>query len=179
MDLAMQRAWREKLPVKVSICDGKRREIADPDSAASRVERRLLDSETWAVTEYDWGSGKSVVTRGVSPEPYLDQFSVDETAAGPSAKTPRLVDVTDRSAEVRRQALRRARGLCQWCQTPGFPMLNGRVFLETHHVVPLAEGGIDIVANVVALCANHHREAHYGSQRGHMREKLLAYLDDA
>jgi 5-methylcytosine-specific restriction enzyme A len=179
MDLAIQKAWREKLLVKVSICDGKRREIADPDSAASRVERRLLDTEAWAVTDYDWDSGRAVVTRGVSPEPYLDQFSVEPATPGLPTRTPRLVDVTDRSAEVRRQALRRSHGLCQWCQTPGFLMPNGRIFLETHHVVPLAEGGLDIVANVVALCANHHRECHHGNQREQMRAKLLAYLNDA
>lgn len=179
VDLALQRAWREKLPVKVVVCDGQRRDIADPDSEASKVERRILDTEPWAITDYDWLSGAATVTRGVSPEPYLDQFSVTPPTDGAPARTPRLVEVADRSADVRRQALRRAKGLCQWCSAPGFRMPDGRVFLETHHVVPLSEGGADTLANVVALCANHHREAHYGERRYEIRERMLTYLSDA
>ncbi len=178
VDIAIQSAWREKLPVKVVVCDGVRREIAEPDSAASRVERRLLDTEIWAVTDYDWITGRSVVTRGVNPEPYLDQFSIDIDMDNPAIKILRLKEVNDRSADVRRKALKRSLGLCQWCNIPGFLMSNGKIFLETHHVVPLSEGGLDILSNVVALCANHHREAHYGEQRKYMREKLLAYLND-
>ncbi|WP_288107411.1 HNH endonuclease signature motif containing protein [Limnobacter sp.] len=179
VDLALQLAWREKLPVKVVICDGQRRDIADPYSEASKVERRVLDNQLWAVTDYDWSTGAATVTRGASPEPYLDQFSVLPLSNETPVRTPRLVEVPGRSADVRRQALRRAKGCCQWCKEPGFCMPNGRVFLETHHVVPLSEGGIDTLANVVALCANHHREAHYGEKKSAMRERLLSYLDDA
>ncbi|WP_170319512.1 HNH endonuclease signature motif containing protein [Polyangium spumosum] len=55
-------------------------------------------------------------------------------------------------------------------------MADGRVFLETHHVIPLAAGGPDTIANVVALCPNHHREAHHGAKRQEMSDKLLARL---
>ena len=55
-------------------------------------------------------------------------------------------------------------------------MANGKVYLETHHVVPLHEKGPDSVSNVVALCPNHHREAHHGKNRAQIREQLLAKL---
>lgn len=176
VDLAIQLAWREKLPVKVVVCDGKRREIANPDSEASKVERRILDKEPWAVTSYDWSTGETIVTRGAIAEPYLDQFSIAPASDDTAKRSPRLVEVPDRSADIRRQALRRAQGKCQWCDQPGFKMPDGRIFLETHHVIPLSEDGKDNLDNVVALCANHHREAHYGEQRSVMREHLLKHL---
>ena len=52
-------------------------------------------------------------------------------------------------------------------------MSDGSMFVETHHIIPLAEGGYDIENNVVALCPNHHREAHYGSDRAAMQQKLM------
>jgi 5-methylcytosine-specific restriction protein A len=53
-------------------------------------------------------------------------------------------------------------------------MPDGKVFLETHHVIPLSEGGGDTEGNVVALCPNHHREAHHGANRDRMRIELSA-----
>ena len=58
-------------------------------------------------------------------------------------------------------------------------MENGTVFLETHHVVPLSEKGPDVEWNVVALCPNDHRRAHYGVDRVALRESLLAKLMEA
>jgi predicted HNH restriction endonuclease len=52
-------------------------------------------------------------------------------------------------------------------------MPNGQVFLETHHIIPLSEGGGDVITNVAALCPNHHREAHHGSQAELIRAHLL------
>jgi 5-methylcytosine-specific restriction enzyme A len=34
-------------------------------------------------------------------------------------------------------------------------------YLEAHHVISLAENGDDSVDNVIALCPEHHREAHF------------------
>lgn len=176
VDLTLQRAWREKLPVKVVICDGKRMDIASPSSKASQVERRSLDTTAWAVTEYNWESGQAVVSRGVTPEPYVDQFTLPASTHAEPSRTLRLVEITNRSAEVRRTVLRRSRGLCELCGQQGFRMDDGHVFLETHHVVPLSEGGPDTVANVAALCPNHHREAHHGEQRDSIRNQLLAVV---
>ena len=59
---------------------------------------------------------------------------------------------------------RQARGICQDCEQPA-PFVskqNGEPFLETHHILTLADGGKDIIDNVVALCPNCHRKRHYG-----------------
>ena len=38
------------------------------------------------------------------------------------------------------------------------------MYLETHHVIPLANDGADSIDNVIALCANCHREGHHGAR---------------
>ena len=46
----------------------------------------------------------------------------------------------------------------------GFPKLNGDFYIETHHVEPvsLLKNGSLRVANLLTVCANHHRQLHYG-----------------
>ncbi len=34
------------------------------------------------------------------------------------------------------------------------------VCIEVHHIVPVAEGGTDAVANLITLCPNHHAMVH-------------------
>jgi 5-methylcytosine-specific restriction protein A len=40
----------------------------------------------------------------------------------------------------------------------------------------LANQGPDTLENVIALCPNHHREAHFGIDRVHLEKKLTAKL---
>ncbi|MBD3385491.1 HNH endonuclease, partial [candidate division KSB1 bacterium] len=59
---------------------------------------------------------------------------------------------------------RKSNGICQDCKQPA-PFLNrrtGEPYLETHHLIPLSEGGKDNLDNVIALCPNCHRKRHYG-----------------
>lgn len=76
-------------------------------------------------------------------------------------------------------ALKRAAGQCERpsCTTPLFLRDDGSVFLEVHHIVPLAEQGLDTITNVVALCPGCHREAHHGAHRLALRQRLLARID--
>jgi 5-methylcytosine-specific restriction protein A len=46
--------------------------------------------------------------------------------------------------------------------------------LEVHHLLALSEDGPDTPENVVALCANHHREAHYGRDRVKLEAAVVA-----
>lgn len=54
-----------------------------------------------------------------------------------------------------------AEGKCQLCMTDA-PFIDqyGIPYLEEHHVKSLADGGADIMANVVAICPNCHRRIH-------------------
>lgn len=58
---------------------------------------------------------------------------------------------------------------CQLCEAlgsnpVGFRKRNGEHYVEAHHVTPVARAEIGSLsaANIVTLCANHHRELHYG-----------------
>ena len=55
-------------------------------------------------------------------------------------------------------------------------MTNGSIYLETHHVFPLGELGPDIEWNVLAICPNDHRRAHYAEDRDQMRAKMVEKL---
>jgi 5-methylcytosine-specific restriction enzyme A len=174
LDRAVQVAFRENLPIRVVICDGERR--SSDDSKASHVSKRLLDEAPWAVTAYDSNTGQCTVTRGAYTDHFVDQFLIHEESPLHVEQRSVSAKVFQRSAEIRRRALLRANGRCEWCAQPGFKMLDGRVFLETHHVIPLSEGGPDTDRNVAALCPNHHREAHHGEIRENMRKELLNRL---
>jgi len=176
MDLAIQTAFREGLSIRVVVCEGQRRDLDRPESRASRVHKRLLDPVAWVVTSYDGSSGQCTVMRGVPPDRFADQFSIQPDATLPPERHDVSGQAFVRSAEIRRRVRERAQGKCEWCGEPGFPMSDGKIYIETHHVVPLGEGGLDIERNIVALCPNHHREAHHGVNKSIICEALLGQL---
>jgi 5-methylcytosine-specific restriction protein A len=67
-----------------------------------------------------------------------------------------------RDPKVRAYVIQRAKGYCEYCGKRGFQMTNGQHYVEAHHIIALAEQGPDTPENVIALCPNHHREAHFG-----------------
>jgi hypothetical protein len=58
------------------------------------------------------------------------------------------------------------------CLHPTFMDAGSLPYCEVHHIRPLAEGGIDDLANVACLCPAHHREAHYGKVAAEIRHVL-------
>lgn len=192
-DFRVQRAYRSGLPLRVILLEGERADRLGHD--ASKVSRRLLDDSAWRVHAYDEGSGAFTILRGAPvttvsvhkgaagasseltvavPEVkgrYVDQFSVQ-------ARREKTQWVVNRSATIRRNVLERAAGHCEYCGRAGFLMPSGQVYLETHHVVPLCEDGPDQECNVVALCPEDHRRAHFGEDASEIRDALLALLED-
>jgi len=169
VDAAVQTAIKEGLPIRVIVVDRTRSGIGNPEKSFSHVSARFLDPVPWSVTQYDWQNGTCILKRGF--DRFVDQFSIGEESM------PERHNVSgqafSRSSEVRDRVLLRAIGLCEWCGKSGFEMTSGRIYLETHHIVPLSENGLDRVTNVTALCANHHREAHHGKNKAEIRKKLL------
>jgi 5-methylcytosine-specific restriction protein A len=93
--------------------------------------------------------------------------AIDDCDAMPDGVTnpdrvTRSVNGYRRDDSVRRFVISRAGGRCEYCGEFGFEMANGRRYLEAHHVIALEHKGPDTVGNVIALCARHHREAHFG-----------------
>ncbi len=77
-----------------------------------------------------------------------------ETISISFKRDPRVV------AWVRRQAA----GICELCGQEAPFLCKEQPFLEVHHVVSLADGGIDSVENAVAVCPNCHRRLHLSDE---------------
>jgi 5-methylcytosine-specific restriction endonuclease McrA len=77
-----------------------------------------------------------------------------------------------RDQKVRDKVLRRAAGKCEFCGEIGFETKDHGRYLETHHIIRLADDGADLMSNVIALCPDHHRQAHYGLDRDELETKM-------
>jgi hypothetical protein len=75
--------------------------------------------------------------------------------------------------------LKRLRGgACQVCGS-SFVTKAGGSYTECHHLEQLANGGLDVSRNMLVLCANHHRQFHYGRVEviSHSSELLVVSID--
>jgi 5-methylcytosine-specific restriction protein A len=117
--------------------------LADQTSAFNRaVKKALADS----------ASNRQVRLQGAAKMP---------------VKVRALTEIYLRNADVVAEVLLRASGVCQRCNkaAPFMRKKDGTPYLEVHHKKQLANGGEDTVENAIALCANCHRELHYGATR--------------
>ena len=135
---------------------------------------------------------------GVEPENHKRRFWRLETArrfiapAGSAINDVANVDVGNddpeyrlrmagtyvRDPSVRTAVLNRASGKCEFCGEEGFKTKGGAKFLESHHIISLSEQGADKLTNVIALCPNHHRRAHFGEDWENLQKEFLKILRD-
>lgn len=166
--------------------------VVDMDSLEP-ANARLLDYEKALRKETDH-SGPLVQTRGwplvdekhegftlkffctpPKPRPALDDLDPPLGNTAPDrALSTRWTYLRDH--KVRKEVLRRAKGCCEFCNERGFLLPSGRRFLEAHHIIALADDGADTPQNVIALCPNHHREAHYGEAGKHLESEMIKLL---
>jgi 5-methylcytosine-specific restriction enzyme A len=185
-DSALISCFQKKQPVKVAILEGDSADEFELGFDSSSVRYRALDEALWYIHRYDMNTGafrfvrgeflketnNSSLTEESRPTEFLDQFSIPDYPT----KQDSTVTSYNRSPEVRRAVLLRAAGVCEYCGELGFKMGNGAIFLETHHVIPLAENGFDVEWNVVAICPNDHRRAHYAENKQEIRKLLIDSL---
>lgn len=107
----------------------------------------------------------------LAPDPVILGNATPEKRIGQTTRFPR-------DPRVRANAIARAKGRCELCGHQGFLMPNGERYLEAHHVLALGEEGPDTEDNVIALCANDHREAHFSAGRNLLAEKMRRILSD-
>lgn len=95
-------------------------------------------------------------------------------AKGKPLRLTRKIADFHRNAAVVVGALARADGNCEMphCARETFIRADGSIFLEVHHITPLAEDGDDTLLNAAALCPTCHRELHYGALKLELREIL-------
>lgn len=92
-------------------------------------------------------------------------------------KSPGKIEVTvelfKRDSRVKAFVLRVADGKCELCGGDApFKAIDGRPFLEVHHVKSLADGGSDRIQNAVAVCPNCHRSLHQANDSKRRSKEL-------
>jgi 5-methylcytosine-specific restriction protein A len=78
-----------------------------------------------------------------------------------------------RDDAVRQAVLNRANGKCEYCGRHTFKVDSGKYYLETHHIIALSKEGKDRISNVIALCPEDHRRAHYATNRLEVEKKMI------
>jgi 5-methylcytosine-specific restriction protein A len=64
----------------------------------------------------------------------------------------------------------RAKGICDLCREEApFKDGSGKPYLESHHVITLANNGPDAIYNTVAICPNCHRRIHVLNNKEDMK----------
>ena len=176
-DEAIRTALRHKLPIRVILLDGDRKDATDPNAESSKPKQRELDAEFWNVEKYDDKTGDFVLSRGSNLISFEDQFSYQELGSDAPVKKFSSSSAYARDKKVRDWVLQRADGRCELCGVEGFKTSSSTIYLETHHIVALSEGGSDRIGNVIALCPNHHRQAHYGLDKEKLKTELILAID--
>lgn len=112
-------------------------------------------------------------TEEASEQASFANDAIDDLGADLAPRTPIVGMRYARDPAVRLAVLRRANGRCELCGKIGFRRPDGSPYLESHHIIALANEGRDRMTNVIALCANHHREAHFGQQRESVERRMI------
>tara|TARA_Y100000361_G_scaffold145767_1_gene155421 strand:+ start:816 stop:1433 length:618 start_codon:yes stop_codon:yes gene_type:complete len=76
----------------------------------------------------------------------------------------KLVDLAKQRADYRCEVA--------GCTVELFTKPDGQRYVEVHHLIGMAEGGPDTLENLVCVCANHHRELHYGERKEELKKQL-------
>ena len=186
-DLVKQTFQAGKL-VRLVLLGGKQQKEVALGQARSVVKFRLLDPESWHVHSYDEANGSYVVVRGApsasrpanAGDNQGDDAFNDIDEVPPGSIEPEQIFGTysgfKRDESVRNYVRNKAQGKCEYCGQLGFIKVDGKPYVEVHHILSLADRGPDTIENVIALCADHHREAHYGKNRLALEKKMAARL---
>ena len=90
----------------------------------------------------------------------LRQAALETASKSASPKEKREVAYY-RSQALKMYVVARSKGRCEGCGEKAPFKTKSGPFLECHHLHRLADGGPDHPKNVVALCPNCHRRAHF------------------
>lgn len=163
------------------------------DPQARPRKRRSFERELLVLDVNRVGSRTIAKIRGkVAPDVFIrddnivdqlfgDQSAIDDLDQGSIGNgdpeyRKRMAGSYIRDQKVRNLVLKRARGKCEDCGAKGFRKADGSTYLETHHVISLSEQGADQPHNVIVLCANDHRRAHFAEKWIELQEEYLEKL---
>jgi predicted HNH restriction endonuclease len=136
-------------------------------------KRAVIDLEKHGLVENSSGFLTAKWKEAVEPKPADDFDAINDIETDTPDRVTRYNTVYARNPAIRAAVMKRAKGKCEFCGAFGFTSVDGTPYLECHHIVALANDGADRMTNVIALCANHHREAHFGEQREEIEKQMI------
>lgn len=105
-----------------------------------------------------------------------DVLLIPQGVTTPESSVTQVTTIA-RDPKVKAWVLQQAQGQCECCDVIApFTTLAGEPYLEVHHLIRLADGGPDMVSNVVAVCPNCHRRMHYGIDKYDIVESLYGKI---
>lgn len=155
-----------------------------PGTASIPWKQELRENEA---SIRDWAFGlKPEIERAAKPVPHPLSAQVDYVA---ELERKALQQVPKEKLRAGLQiergpigaAVKKLNGhQCQICAAVGsdphaFRKKDGTPYIEAHHVMPVSERQIGSLSasNVMTLCANHHRQLHYGDVSVEIRERTF------
>jgi len=145
-----------------------------PGTASIPWKQQLRENEA---SIKDWAFGLKVTKAGTpdlpTPHPLSEQArnvaKLEERALQESPKEKIMTGLEIERGPIGGIVKKRNGYRCQICNALGmephaFKKKDGIPYVEAHHVMPVSERQIGSLSasNVMTLCANHHRQMHYG-----------------
>lgn len=120
---------------------------------------------------------KAKIVRGLSQEEIKEKVkNIESSTVTKEVKTV----YRERNQFIAEYTKIRANGICDLCgKEAPFMDKNGKPYLESHHVITLANGGPDAIYNAVAICPNCHRKIHVLNNKADtekLEKVILKYL---
>jgi len=87
----------------------------------------------------------------------------DQSGQRSVRRKARVIKSYDRNPSLAYLVKLRDNYTCRICREKGFNKKGGGYYVETHHIIPLEEGGFDSEENMIAICPNCHAKLTYGT----------------
>jgi hypothetical protein len=174
----LETAYRQQLPIRVIVVDGKRRNADDEVPVASSVEARLLDPAPWAITEFNEATQECIIERGAVPSLLPLDPPDYELSYFEGRRRRAFVNHRVREGKARRDKIKEALRINEGrlvCEVPGcgFDFLAqygplGDGYAQVHHLTPLNkapnDGRATKLSDLAIVCANCHVMIHKGGE---------------
>ena len=174
----IEMAYRQQLPIRVIVVDGKPRNAKQAKPKPSLVKARMLDPVEWAAKEVDGSPGDFLLVRGERPAtPAVEAPDLELSGFEGQLKIA-FVDHRWREAKMRRAKIasaKKSNGGKLICEVPncGFDFVErygrlGTDYAQVHHLLPLSKspkkGRKFKLTDLAIVCANCHAMIHRGGE---------------
>ena len=83
--------------------------------------------------------------------------------------------------KLRNHVMNSLDGRCEnkLCNKKFFQKYNSEdLYFEAHHIIFLSNGGKDKIENMILLCPDCHRKAHFSKEKKSLEKRFLEYIKD-